>query len=141
MNNFWWQQENEMEMGNLLTELIEQLREDHRGRHSLNMDMLRMYTQRDYEMLDRVDPHHRMTNNADDYRMRMNVVGNIIDTLVSRIGKSKPKPMYLTKRGDYKLRQNARRLTDVMEGIFYQTNVYDVMPKVFQDTAYLTLPA
>jgi hypothetical protein len=134
MNNFWWQQENEMEMGNLLTELIEQLREDHRGRHSLNMDMLRMYTQRDYEMLDRVDPHHRMTNNADDYRMRMNVVGNIIDTLVSRIGKSKPKPMYLTKRGDYKLRQNARRLTDVMEGIFYQTNVYDVMPKVFQDS-------
>ena len=134
MNNFWWQQENEMEMGNLLTELIEQLREDHRGRHSLNMDMLRMYTQRDYEMLDRVDPHHRMTSNADDYRMRMNVVGNIIDTLVSRIGKSKPKPMYLTKRGDYKLRQNARRLTDVMEGIFYQTNIYDVMPKVFQDS-------
>ena len=93
MNNFWWQQENEMEMGNLLTELIEQLREDHRGRHSLNMDMLRMYTQRDYEKLDRVDAHHRMTSNADDYRMRMNVVGNIIDTLVSRIGKSKPKPM------------------------------------------------
>ena len=134
MNNFWWQQENEMEMGNLLTELIEQLREDHRGRHSLNMDMLRMYTQRDYEKLDRVDAHHRMTSNADDYRMRMNVVGNIIDTLVSRIGKSKPKPMYLTKRGDYKLRQNARRLTDVMEGIFYQTNIYDVMPKVFQDS-------
>ena len=132
--NFWWQEENETQMGNLLTQLVEQLREDHRGRHSMNMDMLRMYTQRDYEMLDRVDPHHRMTANSDDYRMRMNVVGNIIDTLVSRIGKSKPKPMYLTKRGDYKLRQNARRLGDVMEGIFYQTNIYNVMPKIFQDS-------
>ena len=129
---FWWNEEDETEMGNLLTELILQLREDHMSRHTLNLDMLRMYTQRDYNSFGRDDNTNRM--NMEDYRMRMNVVGNITDTLVSRIGKSKPKPMYLTRRGDYKLRQNARRLTDVMEGIFYQTGIYDVMPKIFQDS-------
>ena len=129
---FWWNEDDETEMGNLLTELIEQLREDHMNRHTLNLDMLRMYTQRDYNSFGRDDNTNRM--NMEDYRMRMNVVGNITDTLVSRIGKSKPKPMYLTRRGDYKLRQNARRLTDVMEGIFYQTGIYDVMPKIFQDS-------
>lgn len=129
---FWWNETDETEMGNLLTELIEQLREDHMNRHTLNLDMLRMYTQRDYNSFGRDDNTNRM--NMEDYRMRMNVVGNITDTLVSRIGKSKPKPMYLTRRGDYKLRQNARRLTDVMEGIFYQTGIYDVMPKIFQDS-------
>ena len=94
---FWWNEEDETEMGNLLTELIEQLREDHVSRHTLNLDMLRMYTQRDYEDLRRGGSANRM--NLEDYRMRLNVVGNITDTLVSRIGKSKPKPMYLTRRG------------------------------------------
>ena len=41
---FWWNETDETEMGNLLTELIEQLREDHVSRHTLNLDMLRMYT-------------------------------------------------------------------------------------------------
>jgi len=129
---FWWNETDETEMGNLLTELIVQLRDDHVSRHTLNLDMLRMYTQRDYEDMRRGGSANRM--NLEDYRMRLNVVGNITDTLVSRIGKSKPKPMYLTRRGDYKLRQNARRLSDVMEGIFYQTGIYDVMPKIFQDS-------
>ena len=132
--SFWWQEDNELEMANSLTELIEQLREDHQGRHMLNLDMLRMYTQRDYEMLGRVDPGGRIGRGSDDYRMRLNVTGNITDTLVSRIGKAKPKPMYLTRRGDYRLRQNAKRLSDVMEGIFYQTGIYDVLPRVFQDS-------
>ena len=134
MNEFWWQIDDETEMGNLLTGLIEQLKDDHRPRHTSNLDMLRMYTGRDNEHLDRYGHTNRLSNISDDYRIRMNVVGNITDTLVSRLGKAKPKPMYLTRRGDYKLRQNARRLTDVMEGIFYQTGIYDIMPKVFQDT-------
>jgi len=129
---FWWNATDETEMANLLTELILQLREDHMNRHTMNLDMLRMYTQRDYDGLGRDDNPNRM--NLDDYRIRMNVIGNITDTLVSRIGKSKPKAMYLTRRGDYKLRQNARRLSDVMEGIFYQTGIYNVMPKIFQDS-------
>lgn len=137
--SFWWQEDNELEMANSLTELIEQLREDHQGRHMMNLDMLRMYTQRDYEMLGRVDPGGRIGRNSDDYRMRLNVVGNITDTMTSRIGKSKPKPMYLTRRGDYRLRQNAKRLSDVMEGIFYQTGIYDVLPRVFQDSCIFDL--
>ena len=129
---FWWNETDEIEMGNLLTELIEQLRDDHMSRHTLNLDMLRMYTQRDYDGMGRVNSSNNLS--GEDYRMRMNVIGNITDTLVSRIGKNRPKPMYLTKRGDYKLRQNAKRLTDVMEGIFYQTGIYNVMPKIFQDS-------
>ena len=134
---FWWNEEDETELGNMLTELIVQLRDDHVSRHTMNLDMLRMYTQRDYEDMRRGGSANRM--NLEDYRMRLNVVGNITDTLVSRIGKSKPKPMYLTRRGDYRLRQNAKRLTDVMEGIFYQTNIYDVMPKIFQDSCIFDL--
>tara|TARA_R110002051_G_scaffold115756_2_gene188868 strand:+ start:2122 stop:4026 length:1905 start_codon:yes stop_codon:yes gene_type:complete len=133
-NQFWWQIDDETEMGNLLTGLIEQLKDNHRPRHNNNLDMLRMYTGRDNDNLGRYGNTGRIGNIGDEKRMRLNVVGNITDTLVSRLGKAKPKPMYLTRRGDYRLRQNAKRLSDVMEGIFYQTGIYDVMPKVFQDS-------
>ena len=83
-NQFWWQIDDETEMGNLLTGLIEQLKDDHRPRHNNNLDMLRMYTGREND-------RNRLSNIRDD-RMRLNVVGNITDTLVSRLGKAKPKP-------------------------------------------------
>ena len=39
---FWWQAETEEELGNRLTETVNQLKEDHLGRMQLNIDMLRM---------------------------------------------------------------------------------------------------
>ena len=52
-NQFWWQIDDETEMGNLLTGLIEQLKDNHRPRHNNNLDMLRMYTGRDNDNLGR----------------------------------------------------------------------------------------
>ena len=139
---FWWQAETEEELGNRLTETVNQLKEDHLGRMQLNIDMLRMYTQRNYEALDRFEPSMRIgLPMAEDFRMRLNVVGNITDTLVSRLGKSRPRPMYLTKRGDYRLRTRAKKLTDAMEGIFHQVGMYDLMPKIFQDACIFDLAA
>jgi hypothetical protein len=139
---FWWQAETEEELGNRLAETVNQLKEDHLGRMQLNIDMLRMYTQRNYEALDRFEPSMRIgLPMAEDFRMRLNVVGNITDTLVSRLGKSRPRPMYLTKRGDYRLRTRAKKLTDAMEGIFHQVGMYDLMPKIFQDACIFDLAA
>ena len=96
---YWWQTDNEEEIGNLLSETIHEMQDDHMGRRTMNLDMLRMYTQREYNRLDRFDPSQRMGMPiGEDFRMRLNVIGNIVDTLVSRIGKAKPKPMYLTRR-------------------------------------------
>ena len=139
---FWWQAESEQELGMRLSETINQLQEAHMGRMQMNIDMLRMYTQRNYEALDRFEPIMRMgMPMAEDFRMRLNVVGNITDTLVSRLGKAKPRPMYLTKRGDYRLRTRAKKLTDVMEGIYHQVGLYDLMPKIFQDACIFDLAA
>ena len=139
---YWWQTDNEEEIGNLLSETIHEMQDDHMGRRTMNLDMLRMYTQREYNRLDRFDPSQRMGMPiGEDFRMRLNVIGNIVDTLVSRIGKAKPKPMYLTRRGDYKLRQRARRLTDVMEGIFHQSGLFNLMPKIFLDSCVFDVAA
>ena len=139
--SFWWQKD-ENELGSAVADIIYKLKEDHYSRFTVNLDMLRMYTQRDYESLDRFNPEARAMNlRAEDFRMRLNVIGNMVDTLTSRIGKSKPRPMYLTKRGDYKLRQKARLLGDMMEGVFHQTNLFRLMPQVFMDSCIFDIAA
>ena len=49
--------------------------------------------------------------------------------------------MYLTKRGDYNLRQRALRLTDLMEGVFHNAKVYEHMTRVFQDSLIFDIGA
>ena len=138
---FWWKSEGE-ELGLLLQQTLKQLEQDHSARIESNRDMLRLYTSRDYESLDRLDPSLRqMPRGGEDTRIRLKVAQNRVDTIVSRVGKSRPRPMYLTKRGDYNLRTRALRLTDIMEGIFHQTGLYEQMPRIFRDAAIFDVAA
>ena len=131
---FWWVYSEE-DVAAMIESSVERLKVAHSDRMNFNLNMLRMYSQRDYAALDRIGTQNsNTTGKGDDYRMRLNVVGAMIDTVTSRIGKSKPKPMYLTKRGDYQLRNRAQRLTDVMEGLFVQTDLYPAMQRAFHDS-------
>ena len=47
----------------------------------------------------------------------------MIDTIVSKVTKNKPKPTFLTDGGDWDLQQKAKKLTKYCEGIFYSTNL------------------
>ena len=81
--SFWWQKD-ENELGSAVADIIYKLKEDHYSRFTMNLDMLRMYTQRDYEALDRFNPEARAMNlRAEDFRMRLNVIGNMVDTLTA----------------------------------------------------------
>ena len=94
MSKFWWQEPEGEDLANAVTDTVNKMIQDHSYRYNLNMDMLLMYTGRDYEALDRYDPSNRGTMPfGEDYRMRLNVIGSCGDTLVSRIGKSRPRPM------------------------------------------------
>ena len=53
-----------------------------------------------------------------------NIVRSSIDTVVAKIGKNKPKPTFLTDRGDYKMRRKAKNLERFIDGIFYQIEMY-----------------
>ena len=60
-------------------------------------------------------------------------VAGCIDTLDSRVGEEKPKPYFLTKGGDYRQQRKAERLTDFVEGVFYEEDVF--AQPVFRDSA------
>lgn len=57
-------------------------------------------------------------------RPTMNVIQSCIDTLVSRLTQSRPRPVFLTDNADYKNRKLAKEMNDFMQGEFYQTKAH-----------------
>lgn len=58
-----------------------------------------------------------------------------IDTLVSHIGETKPRPYYLTSGGNYKQQRQAKKLTQFTDGVFYETKTYRISGECFRDAA------
>lgn len=66
-------------------------------------------------------------------RISYNVVKSVIDTVTSKIAKNKPKPLFLTSGGDYKIQRKAKKLTKFTEGIFYENEMRKLAPRIFRD--------
>jgi hypothetical protein len=66
-------------------------------------------------------------------RISYNVVQSCIDTVTSKISKSKPKPLFLTQGGDYKIQRKAKKLDKFVDGIFYENHAYTLGTDAFRD--------
>ena len=139
---FWW----ESELDDCHAELmgvIHELNNNHYDRMIANLAHLRVYSQRTYSLEDFrqgvVKSAGYSMHRKDDMKMRLNVTQSMIDTITSKIGKNRPRPMYLTEGGDYALRNKAKMMGRMMEGLFMQTKLYEVMPKIFQDSCIFDL--
>lgn len=66
-------------------------------------------------------------------RPTFNLVQSSIDTLVSRIGQSKPAPTFLTDNGDYKQRNLAKQLNNFILGEIHQTKAYEKVNFMLRD--------
>lgn len=68
-------------------------------------------------------------------RPTMNVIQSCIDTLVSRVTQSKPKPLFLTDNGDYKQRNLAKKMNNFIGGELYQTKAYELSEFMLRDAS------
>lgn len=66
-------------------------------------------------------------------RVTLNVIQSMVDTVVSKITKSRPKVTFLTEGGDWSLQTKAKKLTQFIEGQFYASNYYQEVEKAFLD--------
>lgn len=74
-----------------------------------------------------------VSNRLPAARPTVNVTQSCIDTLVSRITQSRPKPVFLTDNGDYKERKLSKEMTSFIAGEFYRTRAYEKGPEVLRD--------
>jgi hypothetical protein len=70
-------------------------------------------------------------------RPTMNVVQSCIDTLVSRISQSRPRPVFLTDNSDYRERRLAKQLNNFITGELFQTKAYELGEFLLRDAAVL----
>lgn len=70
-------------------------------------------------------------------RIAFNVVQSCIDTLVSKISKSKPKPFFLTNKGNSKQQRKAKKLDQFCTGVFYENNAYNLGAETLRNACAL----
>lgn len=70
---------------------------------------------------------------SDINRITYNLVKSCVDTVSSKIAKNRPKPQFLTDKGNYAQQEQAKQLTQYVEGIFYSTKMYEKTAQAFRD--------
>lgn len=78
-----------------------------------------------------------VSNRLPANRPTVNVTQSCIDTLVSRITQSRPRPVFLTDNGDYKERTLSKQLNQFINGEFYRAKAYDIGADVLRDAGVL----
>lgn len=77
---------------------------------------------------------YRASSVYDDERVTFNVIASCCNTVTAKIAKTRPRPIFLTSGGDFSLKRKAKLLTKFVDGMFYQTDLYNVMQRVFLDS-------
>lgn len=70
-------------------------------------------------------------------RLSYNIVQSGIDTVTAKMAKNKPKPMFLTSGGNWKLQSRAKKLNKFCDGIFYENKAHFMGIDTFRDGAVL----
>src|ERR1022692_1728558 len=69
------------------------------------------------------------TNAISDRILSLNVVQAAIDTACARIAKTKPRPQFVTYDGDYRLKNEAKKLQMYVDGTFYENHGYQLFQR------------
>lgn len=128
-NSQWWKMENDLEKQQAIAGTISYLAE-----HSTGVEQQRQISRRLYGNYSIMGTNGlsfskiaQSQPKAND-RITYNVVQSAVDTVVAKMSKNRPKPMFLTSGGDWKLQRKAKKLEKFTEGIFYENAAYDMGP-------------
>lgn len=98
-----------------------------------NLRYARLYGNYDLAGLDAYSYSRIETSMNVSHRVTFNLIQSCVDTIVSKITKNKPRPMFLTSGGDWTAQQKAKKLNKYVEGIFHDSDFYEQATKAFTD--------
>jgi len=102
-------------------------------RSSDNLRAAKMYGNFDILGLDAYSYTRSESSASINHKITMNVVQSLIDTVVSKITKNKPRPTFLTSNGVWSLQNKAKKLTKFIDGTFSSTEFYSKAQMAFLD--------
>jgi hypothetical protein len=128
----WWLQEPSLIHESVFawTAAIE---EDQSLRKTWNLKYLRLYMNREISGVS-THTYSSASNTSMLNRVTYNVVKSCTDSIASKISKNKPRPFFLTTKGDYSLKRKAKKLTQYVDGSFDAAKAYDKGQQIFTDS-------
>ena len=126
---YWYKQKKDVHAH--VFSFVKKLDQEQSYRQSDNLKNMRLYGNYEFSAapgFSKAEPASSTLN-----RVTLNVVQSMVDTVVSKIGKNKPRPYFLTDDGDFTLKRRAEKLTKFVEGQFYSCNFYDIAQIAFKD--------
>lgn len=73
------------------------------------------------------------SSQAFNSKLTFNVIKSCVDAATAKIAKNKPRVKFITNGGDDKLQRKAKQLTQYLDGLFTQTNIYEHATDAFRD--------
>ena len=128
----WWTA-NKNDLYQELFAFVSALQSRQAYRTADNLKYARLYGNYDLSGLDLVNYSRVETSYNTINRVTLNIVQSMIDTVVSKITKNKPKATFLTSGGDFSLQSKAQKLTKFVEGIFSYSQFYEKAALAFTD--------
>jgi hypothetical protein len=129
----WWKAK-KGEVHKDLTANLQFLDEEQSFRSAENLRYARLYGNLDIQGLTALSYSRTQTSSLEN-RVTVNIIQSCVDTSEAKIASKRPKPMFLTERGNFKAKQQAKKLNKFMQGIFYDAKVYQKTPFAFRHAA------
>lgn len=132
LSNRWWTLEDKDEIATNLVQVAHRLRERNRPRRNQQQMFGELYggTEMAGLGLTTYDVANQVFFAA---YQPYNICRSATDTLTAKICKTKPKPTFLTDKGNYKQIKRAKSLEKFMDGLWYQLKLYEHTRWIFRD--------
>lgn len=134
VNDFYWWKAKDSEVHTPVFALLQKLDQDQNYRRSENFKFMRLYGNYDFLNLKQYNFFKAEPSGSVQNRVTMNIVQAMIDTVVSKVTKNRPKPMFLTDGGNFMQQRKAKKLTQFVEGQFQMTDFYAKSAQAFLDS-------
>lgn len=126
--NHWWLEDKETVHGRVFS-VFKHLDETQAHHREANLHHLRLYSNRMASGLSGRD--YSITGPGD--KLKLNIIRSVVDSAVAQIATNRPRPMYLTEKGNHTLRTRAKNLGKFIMGQFYAIDQYSLSLDVFLD--------
>lgn len=134
IQKFWWQQKDDKKLSEEVFSYVNRILQEQVYRQDLNWRHMRLYGNVEAYSLRNYGFYKSEPASVTQNRVTLNIVQSMVDTVVSKITKNKPKPTFLTEGGDWEMQRRAKKLTQFVEGQFQATKFYAKRAIGFQNS-------
>lgn len=136
---YWWKTEDE-KMHESIFPIVGHLRANQSYRTERNLMHMRLYGNMDIAGM-----HYKHFFTGDQgkltQKIKLNVCKSAVDTVVSKLCKNRPRPMFLTDGGDHSMKMRAKKLNKYVGGLYHQISMWERGAELARDQGVFDIGA